>query len=250
MRLLLNLYRYIKTFGRRGIVIFFKIKFNKTERVFLPNSDIPLKLRSRTSDIPTFRHIFMEKQYHISLDFKPQFIVDAGANIGLAAIYFINKHPHSKMVCIEPEDSNFELLQKNIKEYPNITALKKALSSINDQEINLIDSGHGKWGFMTELAKESRENTGGLLRTISVDEIMKQNDLETIDILKIDIEGAEKELFESNTENWLPKTRCLIIELHDRKKAGCSTSLFRAISKYDFSFSHKGENLIFINNDF
>ena len=69
-----------------------------------------------------------------------------------------------------------------------------------------------------------------------------------IDILKLDIEGSEKELFETNFEDWLPKTKILIIELHDAMKTGCSKSVFNAISKYDFSFSIKGENIIFTNN--
>ena len=69
-----------------------------------------------------------------------------------------------------------------------------------------------------------------------------------LDLVKIDIEGAEKELFENGYEKWLPKTRVLVVELHDRMKPGCSKSVFSAICQYDFSFSHKGENLIFTNN--
>jgi hypothetical protein len=63
----------------------------------------------------------------------------------------------------------------------------------------------------------------------------------------MDIEGSEKEVFESSYEYWLPKTRMLIIELHDNMKNGTSKSLFAAISKYDFSFDMRDENLIFTN---
>jgi hypothetical protein len=61
-------------------------------------------------------------------------------------------------------------------------------------------------------------------------------------LLKIDIEGGEKQLFESNYENWLPKTKCIIIELHDGvlKEA---QNFFKAISKYDFSYFNS-ENLL------
>ena len=55
------------------------------------------------------------------------------------------------------------------------------------------------------------------------------------------------EVFESNTEGWLPKTRVLIIELHDRMKPGCSKAVFNAIGKHNFSLDMKGENLIFTN---
>ena len=99
-----------------------------------------------------------------------------------------------------------------------------------------------------EVSQENLEKSSSLIPTISISKIMKDNNITVIDLLKIDIEGAEKELFESSFESWLPNTRVLVVELHDRMKPGCSKSVFSAICKYDFSFSHKGENLIFTNN--
>ena len=71
-----------------------------------------------------------------------------------------------------------------------------------------------------------------------------------IDVLKLDIEGSEKEVFEEGYENWLPKTKLLLVELHDKMKKGCSRSVLNAVNKYDFSFDIKGENIIFTNNSF
>ena len=79
--------------------------------------------------------------------------------------------------------------------------------------------------------------------------IMLQEGWETIDILKIDIEGSEKELFSSNYEKWLPATKLIFVEVHDDMKKGCSKAVFSAIGKYNFHFSMKHENLIFINQD-
>ena len=68
-----------------------------------------------------------------------------------------------------------------------------------------------------------------------------------IDILKIDIERSEKKIFaDSNVHNWLNKVKVLIIELHDRYKKGGSYYFFKAISKYYWHFTFRGENLIFI----
>ena len=86
--------------------------------------------------------------------------------------------------------------------------------------------------------------------TINIDEILNQNNWDIVDIVKIDVEGAEKELFDSNFERWIPRTKCIIIELHDRMKKGCSKSFFKAISKYNFSCELRGENLILINLEF
>jgi hypothetical protein len=60
-------------------------------------------------------------------------------------------------------------------------------------------------------------------------------------LLKIDIEGGKNNCLKVN-ENWLPKTKCIIIELHDGSTKG-SSKVFKAISKYDFSYFNS-ENLL------
>lgn len=218
-------------------------------RVNVPEISQPIYLRNGTTDLHTFHQIFNLKEYEIKLDFHPTTIIDAGANIGLAAIYFTNKYPNSKIICIEPEDSNFRLLEINIGNYSNLNCYQRALSNLSNQSFNIIDSGLGHWGFMTETLESSQDkNVKGLVKSITPDEIINENNLNIIDIFKIDIEGAEKELFESNFENWIPKTRCIIIELHERYKKDSSKNFLEVISKYDFSYCKSGENEVYINN--
>mgnify|MGYP000361339186 CR=1 FL=1 len=54
------------------------------------------------------------------------------------------------------------------------------------------------------------------------------------DLLKIDIEGAEKELFSENTDYWLGKVNMIIIELHDWMRKDCSKNFYSAIKKYKY----------------
>ena len=86
------------------------------------------------------------------------------------------------------------------------------------------------------------------VRSFTLKEIMDKYNSSTIDLLKVDIEGAEKELFSSNYEYWLPRTKVLIIETHDRLKQGCSKSIFAALASYNFSLDIKGNTLIFHRN--
>jgi FkbM family methyltransferase len=226
------------------------IKFGNLGKAYLPGMAGPVFFRARTSDVSTFRQIFVHKAYAINLDFYPETIIDAGANIGLAAIYFADRFPEAKVISIEPEKSNFSLLEKNIGNYKNIIAKNKALSSLPNEVINIVDRGFGKWGFITEFGEIGQnDKIVDTIETTSIGQIMQQNGLATIDILKIDIEGAEKKLFESDFELWLPKTRCLIIELHDWIYEGASKTFFKAISNYNFNFHQRGENLVFINTD-
>jgi FkbM family methyltransferase len=221
-----------------------------TNKIYLPGLSSPLYIRSNSTDLLTFHQIFTFKEYEMNLWFKPKFIIDAGANIGLAAVYFTRKHPNAKIIAIEPENSNFEMLKKNSKNYKNIFLHKRALYNQSNLVLNVIDKGYGNWGFITEINDNlDSKNIVETVKTITIDEIIKEYDLEFVDLLKIDIEGGEKELFESNYENWLPKTKCIAIELHDGIKMGSSKSFLKAISKYNFSYHNKGENLVFIDRD-
>ena len=58
-----------------------------------------------------------------------------------------------------------------------------------------------------------------------------------------------KEVFEKDTDYWLPKTKAIFVETHDRMRKGSSKAVFNAISQYNFSFSTSDENLVFINED-
>ena len=73
----------------------------------------PFSIRVRTSDYSCFRQVFVLQEYALDARWQPKTIVDAGANIGLASIYFANAFPSSRIVAVEPERGNFRLLQKN-----------------------------------------------------------------------------------------------------------------------------------------
>jgi len=93
-------------------------------------------------------------------------------------------------------------------------------------------------------------NTPESIPAYSIESIVKEMNWATIDLLKLDIEGSEKEVFEKKYETWLPQTKMIIIEVHDHMRKGAAKSVFAAMNKYNFSFSMNHENLIFINQDF
>ena len=170
-------------------------------------------------------------------------IIDGGANIGFASAYFTNKFPASQILALEPESENYTWLQKNTKNYENITTIKGGLWN-KDSFLHVKDEGWGIRGFMVEEVEQETKDT---IRGCSIKTLMEKYNIESIDIFKIDIEGSEKELFEKNYEFWLPKTKCIIIETHDRMKEGCSKAVFNTIEKYDFDKFESGENVILIN---
>lgn len=238
--------RHFKTLGFQGALLLFKrnIKSYKTFKILLPNYKYPIVLRNNTSDVTVFYQVFLAKSYLIGLSEAPKIIIDCGANIGLSTVFFKNKYPNAKIIAVEPEGSNFTMLKKNTEMYSDVHCINKG---IWNKTANLIvkDDNLGNWGFTVEEVDYKNKNT---VSAISINEIMSSFNIQYIDILKIDIEGSEKEMFSENFENWLSKTKVLIIELHDGLNAGASKSFFSAITNYNFYMMRKNENFIFIFN--
>lgn len=87
-------YKFIYNYHLRGIIIYFKLKFKLTTKISVPNIKHTILLRKHTSDREVFYQIFGNQDYdNIPIRFKPKNIIDFGANIGLASIFFINKFP-------------------------------------------------------------------------------------------------------------------------------------------------------------
>lgn len=236
---------YYSRFGVSGLIQAIKAKLgnrNTLLKVERGELKFPFYIRLRTSDLPTYDQVFLRKDYDFDVNEAPRVIIDAGANIGLASIFFAHCFPNTKIFALEPERSNFDLLESNVSPYPNVVPIHAALWHI-DEEINLIDPGRGKWAFMTEM-KNGSELAGDTCHTVeamTVDTLMKKFDLDQIDILKIDIEGAEREVF-SDSALWIDKVDSIIVELHERMKVGCNRSFYNGSNGFDHEWQ-QGENV-------
>jgi len=220
----LKLYRRIK---RRIYRTYYSIKF--------PG----LIIRKNTSDWKAFKQVFILKEYDFPVSFEPKFIIDGGANVGYASLFFAKKFPSAKIYAIEPEESNFSVLKSNIVKFKNLTAIKAGLWP-RKAYLKVLDTGLDKWGFVTkEVGPDDYD-----VQTITIGEILGRSGYDEIDILKLDIEGAEKELFSENYQPWLGRVKVLVIELHDRMKDGCSSAFYSATKKYNFSETKRGENIV------
>ena len=89
----------------------------------------------------------------------------------------------------------------------------------------------------------------GNVKAISIPTLLKNYNIDYIDILKLDIETSEIQLFSEGYEEWLPKVKIIIIELHDWRVNGCSKAFFEAINKcfVSYTYSISGENTVIIN---
>lgn len=248
-KFLSELFRFTHRFGIvKGPYLYFRIKGGTQQDIHIPGIRHPFSLRKGSSDYDTFYQAIVHSQYKFNYRITPEVIIDGGANIGLASIALKNLFPAAKIIAIEPDKENFVQLNKNIKPYEDIYTIraglwnKKAFLTVTDK-YNV-----GKWGMITE---EVLQESAGSITTITIDQIMQDFKLDRIDLLKLDIETAERELFSSGYAAWLPKVKVIIIELHDFITKGTAKPFFKAINETfeNYSFFQLGENTIIINED-
>jgi FkbM family methyltransferase len=222
----------------------------------------PLYYRPGSSDESVIKQIFENKDYHLGrvrrspelveyyqnilADGKVPLVVDAGANIGVATVFFLAHLPLIRVVAIEPEPSNFSLLERNVQNL-NVNAIQGAVAS-SPGFATIIDPQEGNWGFRTERATDPQEG-GATVRCVTINDIFEHQRNCVPLIVKIDIEGGENELFSTCTE-WIDRVPLIIIELHDWLLCGQASSrnFLKCVGERERDFVVHGENIFSISN--
>lgn len=222
---------YISAFGfSNGLKIYFQIALRTHGQVgvMMSGYSYPFFIRAQSADIKIFEEIFVHGIYEIPVVLpSPELIIDGGANIGCACVFFAHKYPDAKIVSVEPEHLNFEILKMNASFYPNISIIQAGIWN-KETYLDIKNPAAASSDF------QLRESNQSSIRAITIENIRNQEKKESIDILKLDIEGAEKEVF-SNPEGWLDRVAFLIMELHEDHG-----TFDRAIEKYEYIDHSRG----------
>lgn len=197
----------------------------------------PIWLRDNFSDKAIFHQVFSQRQYYIDTlpKIKAERIIDAGANIGLASIFFSNMFPSAEIVAIEPQSGNYNLLKKNLETYKKVDCKLAGLWNKNEK-ITIKNPDSLAASYMVQPDQSST------IEGITISSLLEEKKWDKVDILKMDIEGAEKEIFSAPAE-WLSKVRLLIIELHDNYNPGATKAFFKAIEPFEYRAHFFDENI-------
>jgi FkbM family methyltransferase len=170
-------------------------------------------------------------------------IVDGGAYIGISALALADTFPQSRIFAIEPDPENYDLLVRNTADARNIIPINAALVA-ESGAVTLFDRENGPWGFsaLQQVGGRKRAEVPGL----SMTDLMEQFDLDHVDVLKLDIEGAEKAVLE-NSEDWITSVSVIYAELHERFVPGTLRAFFRATEGFE-DVCTSGEKLCTINH--
>ncbi len=165
----------------------------------------PIIIRPGTDDILSIINNAIREEYgQFEESFKPTTIVDVGAYIGDTCAYFLTRFPSARVIALEPNDESHTLAAKNLAPYgARASLLKFALWT----ESSKVRFG----GVQTSAAIGA---SGTEVQTTTIPLLMEQFDLDFIDLLKIDIEGAESQVIPSGVGGWLNRIGTLLLETH------------------------------------
>lgn len=230
VRLLFNTKKFAWSTNNAGVYehhspVAYTLQLNNTRRT--------LYLRTYAGDLQIFYDIFWRSIYQLPapLFAQAKTIVDLGAHIGMAATYFNLHCPQAKVYCIEADDSNFELLTRNLQ--PGITAKQTVAmhAAITDKNA-LVYLQKSARSYNSQL---SGSITNFPVKGIRMEQFLLEHHISHIDIIKIDIEGAESFLFNDDTA-WLSITNTIIIEIHSDKNLQQFTE---AVTRFGFRIEKK-----------
>lgn len=200
-----------------------------------------------SSDLEVVRQIWEYEEYAVVSGLLhenqpaigPMRIIDAGANVGYTTLYLKNAFPAAHIVSVEPETSNFRQLTRNLalNNYQNVTPVQAGLWKREAHlEVARDFRDQREWSFyVQEVPKASG------LRGFSVRDLLQQQQWDAVDLLKIDIEGAERYLFEDAdlAKQVLQQARFVAIEIHDEFEV--RPRIYEFLRQNDFDFFENGE---------
>jgi FkbM family methyltransferase len=216
---------------------------NRTESsVWLPRYKTHFRLRPGTTDPGIFEAFFLGRApYSLPPKLEPKLIIDGGANIGCASLFFARKYSRATILAIEPNTENARLCAMNTARYRGVRVIEGALWP-RDTPLQLETADFGNAGCRVVETGVRRSSSP---QAFTIPALLEMAGAERVDILKLDIEGAERELFADNAD-WIARVGILIIELHDRYRPGSSRELYRAICERSIPFTQgiQGENVM------
>lgn len=223
----------------------------KTRQLTFKKTSLSLIYRD-DSDTSVIDEIFVDRLYRCVEDIIPELnnpILDIGAHIGLFSIYARILNPEIDIIALEPEPTNFDILKINIKQNhtKNITSRQIALTHTDDKKIPLYISAdshnHSTTSpnhSTTEPLRPRRISLGRInhimVPATTLDKVISKYNLDTIGLLKMDIEGAEYEILKNMKHATWNTIQNLVLEYHNNQYD--HKHLEQLIREHGFSVAH------------
>jgi len=221
-----------------------RISYNGGKKFIIQNKELYLD-NFDDYNYTTFWEIFIHNEYEFdnkSVVEEGDVVLDIGANFGFFACYAIENNA-KKIYAVEPFPTAYENVKKLSEKFP-IVPINKAVSSKIDNVTMSLKTGDSAANCLTHY-NNIFNNDGEqiLVDTININDLINSID-SCINLLKIDCEGSELDVFETITSENLNKISKLVIETHSDY---IDNFIRNKLIEHNFKIKNKG-NILFATN--
>lgn len=170
-----------------------------------PGITYPFLVRAGTDDVGTVINNFVRCEYgKVPCELIPATIIDAGAYIGDTSAFFLSRYPNARVIALEPSAINSAVAEKNLAPYGERVSLRRAALGAERGTVRLAGD---------QTAARIAE-WGDVVPMVTISDLLREIPGGRVDLLKLDIEGAERLVLGEAAIEWLGCVRCIVLETH------------------------------------
>jgi FkbM family methyltransferase len=197
----------------------------------------PIFYRAGTDDLAIINSILIRQEFAcVGEDvYDPKLIVDCGAYAGYSTLYFLSTYKNAHVVALEPDERNLELCRLNVQAYGARVSLIEGAIWPEPAKLalrkNRLAGMQREWATMVGVPQkgEPAPVLGVDFRTVLAD-----SGLAEIDLVKLNVNGVEDELFSRHTESWMPLVRSILVRPLNE---ALESALLESLAAYRFFLS-------------
>jgi FkbM family methyltransferase len=172
----------------------------------------------RIDEFFSFVEVFVLREYDVpGVNWKSlQTIIDVGANVGAATLWFALRAPQATILAVEPSSTAAPLLTRNVHANQLDARVRVAEVALTDRtgRVELRQDGSSVFGAIGKSC-----NGGEMVPAVSLKDLLEQHKLSHVDFMKLDCEGAEFDIIHSSDDRLLRRLRFIAGEYHSRTRA-------------------------------
>jgi FkbM family methyltransferase len=176
--------------------------------------------RSGTTDPFVLYQVLLKRgrkaEYYVPPILSPKVILDVGSNIGASIIYFRHQFPNASILGFEPHPDTFRILEENVAHLHGVTVFNFGLGA-SDQRIAVRADKVNFGAFNTRGCFKDRGQPAAPVECEirRLDDVLRELGVTQVDLIKIDCEGAEADVFSTLPDAILNQCQWIVGEFHD-----------------------------------
>lgn len=200
-------------------------------------------VRAGSSDVSVVLSVLVETDYTAKIQnhcrhLDIRHVIDAGANIGMTTRVLARTFPDIKLTAIEPDAGNCALLRENTHDLSSVQVLQAGLWS-DAVRLTVANPDAPSWSYQLQA---SPDEDGGL-PAVTLADLTDRDEAGSV-FLKMDVEGAEKQVLESLAGRASERIGAVLVETHDRKEPGSGTALAEYLARRRMHVTVLGESIL------